>query len=92
MLERENVHVENERSVRKAPLEEGEARGLLAAVGEVWVAKGRKLRRIPAADADLDDLRGPTGNFRAPMLRVGSILLVGFQLEALGTLLGLEAP
>ena len=34
-----------------------------------------------AGDARLDDLRGPTGNFRAPILKVGRRLLVGFHEE-----------
>jgi hypothetical protein len=38
--------------------------------------------------ATLDDLRGPTGNFRAPMVRIGRRLLVGFHEETLRKELG----
>ncbi len=45
---------------------------------EVWIARGKKVEKLAARAAKPDDLRGPTGNFRAPMLRRGRRLLVGF--------------
>jgi hypothetical protein len=45
---------------------------------------------VPAKDAALDDLRGPTGNFRAPMIRIGRRLLVGFHEESLLKELGVR--
>jgi len=50
---------------------------------EVVLARGRARRTLPARDATLDDLRGPTGGFRAPMLKAGRRLLVGFNKDAL---------
>ena len=75
-----------ERAARKEPLTDKEAHSLLAQVSRVSVAKGRKSVEMKAADVKLADLKGPTGNYRAPMIRKGKRLLVGFNAEALATL------
>jgi hypothetical protein len=62
---------------------DAEAKKLLGAVDVVVVAKGKKTRVLAAKETSLDDLRGPTGNIRAPLLRFGRRLLVGFSEEAL---------
>lgn len=77
MLRSRKVEVREERSARNA-LSEAEVKALLAAVDEVWIARGRKIEKLPATAASPDDLRGPTGNFRAPMLKRSRRLLVGF--------------
>ena len=50
------------------------------------VAKGKKLNAFDVAAGVSDDavsaMLGPTGNLRAPTLRVGNDLLVGFNEEA----------
>ena len=59
---------------------------------EVIACKGKKVTRLkmPASDAAIlaTGLLGPTGNLRAPALRIGKTLLVGFSeatyLEFLG--------
>lgn len=67
---------------------EPEALELVAAVNEVYAAKGKKLvhlnvkRDKPEASEITKLLLGPTGNLRAPTLRVGKKLLVGFNSEA----------
>ena len=76
-----------ERSSKKQPLDEREVRALLASVDEVILVRGRRAERRPARDVAPDDLRGPTGNFRAPLVRRGRTLLVGYNREALTTLL-----
>ncbi len=83
MLERTKTRVAKERPSRKEPLSDAEARALLASVSEVVVAKGKSVRTLAAKDARLDDLRGPTGNFRAPIVKVGRRLLVGYHEETL---------
>lgn len=83
MLTKTRADVAAERPSKKEPLSDGDARALLASVSEVIVAKGRSVRTLPAKDARLDDLRGPTGNFRAPIVKVGRRLLVGFHEETL---------
>ena len=87
MLERTESPIETERSSRLAPLSDAEARRLLGVAHTVRVARGRKSVEMPAAQASLDDLKGPTGNYRAPLLLVGGTLLVGFQPDVLETLL-----
>jgi len=72
-----------ERSSRKEPLTDADAKALLGSVSEILVAKGKSVRRVAAKEATLDDLRGPTGNFRAPLLKLGRRLLVGFHEETL---------
>jgi hypothetical protein len=52
----------------------------------VVVARGRKVTAFeidgtPGAEV-VDAMLGPTGNLRAPTLRVGSTLLVGFDEDA----------
>lgn len=69
-------------------MQDADVRALLASVDEVVVARGKKAVAAAAKAVSLDDLKGPTGNYRAPMLRVGRRLLVGFHPETLSTLLG----
>ncbi len=67
-------------------LGEDAAQAMLAEASKLIVAKGKKLRewegdalREPEA---LAAMLGPTGNLRAPTLRVGTTLLVGFNQDA----------
>ncbi len=83
MLDDHGTAVAEERNSRKQPLADDEARRLLSEVDQVLVARGKKVREIAAAEASLDDLKGPTGNYRAPMIRAGRQLLVGFHPETL---------
>jgi arsenate reductase-like glutaredoxin family protein len=83
VLDRTNAKVSEERSSKSAPMKDAEVKALLASVEEVVVAKGKKAVAAAAKSVALDDLRGPTGNFRAPMVRVGKRLLVGFHPETL---------
>jgi hypothetical protein len=69
---------------RKVRLGPREALALLDDVDEIWAARGKKvvhvdLRRERPPDAALTALLiGPSGNLRAPTLRTGRILIVGF--------------
>lgn len=87
MLDRTKARIAEERSSKSAPLKDADVKALLAAVDEVVVAKGKKAVTLAAKDATLDGLKGPTGNYRAPMVRVGKRLLVGFHPETLEALL-----
>lgn len=89
MLTRADLAPELERSSRAAPLDDADALAVLRSVEHVIVCRGKKTTEIPRTSASLDDLRGPTGNFRAPILQVDDRLLVGFHREALEELLGL---
>ena len=88
MLDATKARVAATRLAKKDPLSEKDVRGLLKEVDEVVIAKGKSARTVPARAATLDELRGPTGNFRAPMLRIGRRLLVGFHEETIRRELG----
>ena len=87
MFARRKTQVGEERSSRKAPLGETEVRELIAAVDVVVLARGKRTERRPAREVKPGDLLGPTGKYRAPMVRSGRTLLVGFHTEALEALL-----
>jgi len=61
---------------------------LARAASKIIVAKGKKvvtfdMKKAPPDDATLlKHLLGPTGNLRAPTIRTGTTLLVGFHDEA----------
>ena len=83
MLAGHSVAAAEERNSRKQPLADDDVRQMLAVVDTVFVARGKKRREIPADEATLDDFKGPTGNYRAPMIRSGNRILVGFHPETL---------
>ena len=63
-------------------LQRDDAVALLEAASSAHVAKGRKLQAFSGRDRLSDEavsaLLGATGNLRAPTLRIGDTLLVGF--------------
>lgn len=69
-----------------------EAAALLDEANRLLVAKGRRLQEfVDPSSADQDALAamlGPTGNLRAPTLRVGDTVLVGFNEEQYSEVLG----
>ncbi len=75
-----------ERTTRE-PMSDADARKLLGDVDEVIIARGRRAEHRPAREVRPADLRGPTGNIRAPLVRRGRTLLVGFHPESLAALL-----
>jgi arsenate reductase-like glutaredoxin family protein len=69
-----------------------EADGMLTEASVLVVAKGKKVRRWeltgkPDSEATAAML-GPTGNLRAPTIRFGKTVLVGFNEEVYGEILG----
>ncbi len=88
MLDAKSAVIREERASKKRPMSDDEVRTLLASVDEVVLSRGKAQRRVQAKEATLDDLRGPTGGFRAPMVKVGKRLLVGFSKETLEETLG----
>ena len=68
---------------KKKTLGEADALAMLAGIDHVYVAKGKKVVHVKLKGADLKEVAammlGPTGNLRAPTLRVGRTLLVGFE-------------
>ena len=69
-----------------------EAADLARAATKVIVAKGKKLTEFkPAGKAPaevVEAMLGPTGNLRAPTLKVGKTILVGFNEEAYTAVFG----
>ena len=62
-----------------------DAAELVRSASKVIVAKGKKVTSFTggkATDEKVAALLGPTGNLRAPTLRVGKTLLVGFDLSS----------
>ena len=62
-----------------------QAAELAKQASRIIVAKGTKVTEFPggrATEEIIAALLGPTGNLRAPTLRVGKTLLVGFSEEA----------
>ena len=90
-MEANNIKV-LERSPASQKLRETDARVLLKSANKLIIAKGKKVtefklgERIPK-EAVLAML-GPTGNLRAPTLRIGKNLVVGFNEEAYGSVFG----
>lgn len=66
-----------------------DAAAMAKKASKVIVAKGKKVSEFkPAGKAPkacVDAMLGPTGNLRAPTLRVGKTVLVGFNEEAFGS-------
>ena len=88
VLEKRKAVIVEERQAKKSPLTDADLKALLMRVTDVVIAKGKSSRRVARKDVTLDELRGPTGKFRAPMLISGKTLLVGFSESALEALLG----
>jgi arsenate reductase-like glutaredoxin family protein len=70
---------------RKVRLKRKEALAMLADVDEIYSTKGKRVTHVnlrkekPGNETLLSLLLGPTGNLRAPTLRLGRTLLVGFE-------------
>ncbi|MBI2529458.1 MAG: hypothetical protein HYV93_26150 [Candidatus Rokubacteria bacterium] len=79
---------------RKVRLGPAQALALLKDVDELYAAKGKKVvhvdlrREKPPTAALAALLIGPSGNLRAPTLRKGRTLIVGFDETAYAELLG----
>lgn len=76
------------KDAKKERIGEKEALALAREASEILVAKGKKTVRVDMKkDAPSDEdllklLLGPSGNLRAPTLRKGKTLLVGFDPDA----------
>ena len=79
---------------KKQTIKKGQALDVLANVDQLYVAKGKRvlhvdLRKARPPKAELLELlHGPTGNLRAPTLRKGRTLIVGFDERTYEQVLG----
>jgi hypothetical protein len=87
-LEHRAVGVAERADAAKEPKVRAEALALARSADRIIVARGKKVITFEMKKAPPDDdtltahLLGPTGNLRAPTLRRGKTLLVGFSEEA----------
>ena len=81
-----------DRTPASRKLQAADARALLKPASKLIVAKGKKVDEFKLSDKlskqVVDAMLGPTGNMRAPTLRVGKTLVVGFNDEAYQSLFG----
>jgi hypothetical protein len=75
-------------------LAEKEAAGLAKQASKIIVAKGKKVTESAGGNGGkagkevVEAMLGPTGNLRAPTIRKGKTLLVGFHEEVFKKVLG----
>ena len=80
---------------RKQSMGKKDALELAHDVSEIYSARGKTITHIKIEDGPteqqlMDALIGPTGNLRAPSIKIGDKLLVGFNEELFNTVL--KAP
>ena len=92
-FEQKKISAEKVVDARKQAMGKKEALELAQQVDEIVAAKGSKVVRIdmrsgPSKDELLAVLLGPTGNLRAPAIKKGRKLFVGFNADAYKNLVG----
>ena len=93
-LEKKAVAVTDQTDASKIRMDRAEALKLAKTADTIVVAKGKKIFTFDMKKAPPDDdtlaanLLGPSGNLRAPTLRKGKTLLIGFNDEACLAVLG----
>ena len=86
------MEAKQEVNAKKETYQQAEALDLVNAASQLFVAKGKKVVEVNLKKDDLTDdeilklILGPTGNLRAPTLRVGKKLVVGFNDEMYASL------
>jgi len=81
------LEAKSETNAKKETLGREGAIGLLKTARSLSVAKGKKVVEVDLKKNDLTEeqllklVLGPTGNLRAPTLRVGNHVVVGFNQE-----------
>ena len=90
-MEASQVQIKD-RTPASKKLQATDARALLKPASKLIVAKGKKINEFKLSDKvpkqAVEAMLGPTGNLRAPTLRVGKTLVVGFNDEAYRSLFG----
>jgi arsenate reductase-like glutaredoxin family protein len=92
-LAKHKLTVTEQADAKKATIKGAAALEVLAGVDQLYVAKGKKVEHVDLKRARPDRatllglLLGPTGNLRAPTLRRGRTLIVGFEEAAYKKLL-----
>lgn len=89
-MEAKGIDVAEKVSASKK-LGESEARELIRGSSRIYVAKGKKLDEFAGGTAKkeiVEKMLGSTGNLRAPTIRAGKKLLVGFNPDVYDEVLG----
>jgi hypothetical protein len=93
-LQRRKIDVKETVNAAKVRFEPEQALRIAREAGRIVIAKGKKvvtfdMRKDPPDDATLlAHILGPSGKFRAPAIRRGSTLLIGFDEDAFARVLG----
>lgn len=88
------VEIGEEVNAKKTTLQQKAALDLEAKVDHIYVTKGKTVVYLDLRKEKHDEgslaklLIGPTGNLRAPTLRIGKTLLVGFDQDTYEKVLG----
>lgn len=83
-LQEHKIGVTTQEDARKVPLVEADALNLVGQVNELYVTRGTKVIHINLKTDRPDDetllglLIGPSGKLRAPTLKIGKTMIVGF--------------
>jgi arsenate reductase-like glutaredoxin family protein len=83
-LGRKNIQAKATTNAKHTALGEDDALELASEAEEIYVSKGAKTvyldlkKQRPSAQALASLMLGPTGNLRAPTLRIRKTLLIGF--------------
>ena len=89
-----NIKAKQEVNAKKDTHGEAESLALVKQVNELYAAKGKKVVHIdlkkekPGKETLKSLLLGPTGNLRAPTLRIGKKLIVGFNAATYSKIFG----
>ncbi len=81
-------------NAKKTRLDGNAALELLDGVRQLYVAKGKRVQQFDLVNERPDDptltklMLGPTGNLRAPTIRTGKTLVVGFHPDVYEEVLG----
>ncbi|HZZ80227.1 MAG TPA: ArsC family (seleno)protein [Gemmataceae bacterium] len=87
-LERHDVDVKTVVDANKQKQGRTEALALAKTANVIHIAKGKKIvtfdmvKNPPDDDALVEQMLGPTGNLRAPTIKKGKTLYVGFNADA----------
>ncbi len=82
MFDERQIDIDETVEARKQKIADNDAWNLLAGAAEIVVGRGKKYQVLRPSEENREEILrlclGRTGNLRAPTLRIGDRLLVGF--------------
>jgi hypothetical protein len=85
VFEEKEITIKEMVEARKNKIEGDEAWQLIRTADEVIIGKGKKFHSFTPSDETRDEILknalGRTGNLRAPALKLGNIMIIGFNDE-----------